>query len=276
MNETELKKIQASLLIIMDEIDALCRKHGIKYSLFAGSLLGAVRHKGIIPWDDDIDICMPRKDYDRFFEICSNELNSKFGIVTIFNTRHFGYGFSKVVLKGTRIKQNGLMKGNNIFELWIDVFPYDNVPNNKIKMFFHNYYNYLLVKLLEERYDGIFGKSGIVKRVCFIGLHFLNWLIQADSEKNWLINNMTRFNNDTTKEITCLASPYKYIKECLPSNFFENLTEYDFCGRKYYGYKDFDYYLNKIYGDYMKIPPPEERHTHNLEIIDLGVYAYES
>ena len=77
MTEENLKSFQKLLLLIVDEIDRICKKYDIKYTLFAGSLLGAVRHKGIIPWDDDIDIAMPREDFEYFFRVCEKELDHK-------------------------------------------------------------------------------------------------------------------------------------------------------------------------------------------------------
>lgn len=259
----------------MDEIDRICRKYDLKYSLYAGSLIGAVRHQGVIPWDDDIDVCMPRKDYDKFFELCKTELNPKFRTVTINNTKYYGYGFSKVTLKGTKVMQHGLQKKENIFELWVDIFPYDNVPDSIGSKHFHNWYNYFLIKLLEERYDGIYGIPNIAKRICFTLLHVINLFIPPKIEKKALIENMTKYKYKNTKEITSLSSPYKYYHECLPSNFFESLDEYNFCGRKYFGYHNYDFYLSKIYGDYMKLPPENKRHTHNLEIIDMKDYKNE-
>lgn len=273
MKQSDLNRLQNTILIIMDEIDRICRKHNLKYSLFAGSLIGAVRHKGIIPWDDDIDICMPRKDYELFFNICKKELKPEFGVTSIETKSDYGYGFSKITLKGTQIRQNGLNKGNNIFELWVDIFPYDCIPNSRLKQIKQNYKNYFLVKALEEKYDGIYGNKNFIKLFGFEILHIINLIIPPSVLKRQLIHNMTNYNNKNAKEITCLSSSYKYEKERLPSNYFDDLSEYDFCGRKYFGYTNYDYYLSKIYGDYMKLPPENKRHTHNLEIINLGIYG---
>lgn len=275
MSDIELKKLQNTLLIIMDEIDRLCRLHNFKYSLFAGSLIGAIRHNGIIPWDDDIDICMPREDYNAFLETCKKELKKEFSVTSIETKSEYGYGFSKITLCGTKIKQNGLYKGNNIFQLWVDIFPYDCIPNSKIKQKIQNYKNYFLVKLLEERYDGIYGKKTFIKIVIYSIFHIINFIIPSHILKEKLVNNMTKYNKDDAKEITCLSSPYKYEREILPASFFDKLSDYNFCGRKYLGFSNYDFYLTKIYGDYMKLPPENKRHTHNLEIIDLGVYGGE-
>lgn len=267
MNNEELRELQASLLEIMDEIDSICRKNKIRYSLSSGSLLGAVRHKGIIPWDDDIDVCMLRTDYDRFFDLCKTELGERFGMITIENKEDYGYGFSKIVLHGTKIKQIGLKEGQNVFEVWVDVFPYDHVPSSKLKRFFHKYYNYYLIKLLEERYDGIYGDTGIFKRLCFSALHMINKYTDADKAKRKLIKNMKKYNNEESMYITSLSGFYKYEKEILPKDFFDKLSEYKFSGRTYYGFANYDYYLQRLYGNYMKLPPEEKRHTHNVELV---------
>ncbi len=273
MTEENLKSFQKLLLLIVDEIDRICKKYDIKYTLFAGSLLGAVRHKGIIPWDDDIDIAMPREDFEYFFRVCEKELDHKFNVVNIENTERYGYGFSKLTLKKTKIVQKDIKNGNNIFEIWVDVFPYDNIPDSKFLSFKQNIINYFITKVLEERFDGIWGHPGILKRICYGIFHIFNMFISAEKLKKKLVNNMIKYNKKETLFISCICGYYGYSAEIMPRNIFDDLAEYEFSERLLKGFRDYDSYLRAIYGDYMELPPEGKRHTHNLEIIDWGDYG---
>lgn len=271
MNEFELKQLHSLLLVIACEIDRICRVNDIKYSLWAGTLIGAVRHRGFIPWDDDFDIAMPRDDYNRFLQIAQKELKEEFGIISINNKKKYGYGFAKITLKGTNIEQIGNKNGKNL-EIWVDIFPYDRVPDSKIKRFIQNKKNYFLMKLLEEKYDGLYGRASTIKKLSFGLLHLLNYIIDEEKAKKSLDKNMMKYENENTSYITCISSPYGYIKEMLLSNYFEKLEEYEFEGCKFLGFANYNDYLSQIYGDYMVLPPEEKRHIHNLVIHDFGPY----
>lgn len=270
MNCYELKKLHSLLLLIMCEIDKICKNYNLKYSLWAGSLIGAIRHNGFIPWDDDLDIAMPRDDYEKFCMIFKNIRNTKFSLVSL-DDHMYGYGFSKVILNGTRIEQLGVKNGKNL-EIWVDIFPYDNIPNSKFGRILQKSKNYFFMKLLEEKYDGIYGKKNPLKFLGFKFLHLLNLVINDNWSKLKLDNNMKKYDKIHTSHISCLSSPYGYYKEILPSDFFNDICEHKFEDYYFSIFNEYDFYLKKIYGDYMKLPPIEKRHVHNLVIHDFGEY----
>ncbi|HFI0659616.1 TPA: phosphorylcholine transferase LicD, partial [Streptococcus suis] len=151
--DTELSKLHTLDILLAEELKRICEKHKIKYFMIAGTLLGAVRHRGFIPWDDDMDFGMRRVEFERFVEVCSYELNSeKFQLQTMYTEKEYPFNFVKITLKGTSIIEEfskGKLKNNGIF---IDIFPVDNVSDNNIKAFFQMrlfwlFRNLLLIKL---------------------------------------------------------------------------------------------------------------------------------
>lgn len=268
MNEVELDKLHNNLIIILDEIDRICKKHGIKYSLHSGSLLGAVRHQGIIPWDDDIDIAMMRDDYDRFFDICKKELSSNFSVVTIESCDNYYYGMGKVLLKGTLVEQaigSGKKRKTN---LWVDIFPYDYIPESKIKRLWQASFSQLYIKQLEVYDDGIPTDSRFAKKAYFSMLKFINHFVNMDSVKKKLIIMVRRYNDNKTGEICCICG-FGYTRQILPNDFFDHVVEYQFENKMFLGFSDYDRYLKQVFGDYMKLPPIEKRQSHSFEIITL-------
>ena len=101
----DIKHLQACELIIAEEIKRICEKHSIKYFLLAGSMLGAIRHKGFIPWDDDMDFGMLRSDYEQFCEVCQDDLNPQFELVNWNTDANYPFSYGKIVLKKTHIKE---------------------------------------------------------------------------------------------------------------------------------------------------------------------------
>ena len=145
MNNKELRKVQLVQLDIAKEVDRICKKHNIKYFLVGGTLIGAVRHKGFIPWDDDLDIGMLRSDYDKFFEIAQKELYKKYEIVDWKIDPYYPHPMAKVVKKGT-IYRESKRRDNGNHGIWIDIFPYDKVSTNE----FERNFTYFELKIIRS------------------------------------------------------------------------------------------------------------------------------
>ena len=122
-----IDEIKQTELSILDYIDSVCKQHNVRYYLAYGTLLGAIRHKGFIPWDDDIDIYMLRSDYDRFIQLLSAEKENHYSLLSIYNDSDYFYEFAKVVDNRTSINANNLKAMRNE-GVWVDIFPLDNVP----------------------------------------------------------------------------------------------------------------------------------------------------
>ncbi len=136
-NTSLIKSIQFNLLIIMDELDRICRKNDIKYSLDGGSMLGAIRHNGFIPWDDDMDVVMLRKDYKKFIKACKKDLDSsKFTFESTKTSKFYSYNFGKLKLNNTVFEEKGSELVKEHKGLYIDIFPLDKTGKYVYKLQF--------------------------------------------------------------------------------------------------------------------------------------------
>lgn len=165
-----LRKMQLVELEMLKELDRICRKHSIKYVLDAGTLLGAVRHGGFIPWDDDVDVRMLRADYDRFCEVCKTELNNAFFLQTYKTDPGFLWGYARILKNGTVFmrKDHEMIKSRN--GIFIDVFPCDSYPDDEKDRRHAQRVSWLCRK---GRYS-VVGKKYAKKLSARIGFAFLN------------------------------------------------------------------------------------------------------
>lgn len=272
-NNNQVKQLHRCLIYIADEIDRICRINNIQYFLIAGTLLGAVRHKGIIPWDDDIDIGMLREDYNRFVEACKRDLGPRFSI-SEFNTEpSFGMPFTKIKLKGTRLVEEGCPKDLDE-SLFVDVIPIDKMPEKRssqmLQMFFTNTYKFLL--LFNCGYDmSSTRQHGAAVSIASV-LSKLPKRLLASRLVRW----QTRYNNTDSKTYINLCSSYPYGKEIFPYEALSDkpLKTMTFEGREYFVPHCVETILSQLYGNYLDLPPVESRvFRHTSETIDFGIYS---
>lgn len=273
MDSFDLKRLHKALILITSEIDRICKKNNIIYSLTGGSMIGAVRHKGIIPWDDDVDIAMLRSEYDFFLEVCKSELAPEFELQTLDNDPNYMFGFAKIVLRDTYLVQYGHEKTRHRKGIYVDVFPLDNVPDDFKQRKVHKMLNYLLVKLLFRKAGcQIESNKTLGKIIIFSILDFINLFAKVDILKKVLIYNMKRFNDFETQFVCNMAGYYGYEKETTRREYFENVVDMSFEGKQYSVSIHYDDFLSSVYGDYMKLPPENQRHTHEFQNLDFGIY----
>ena len=243
---SEVKKIE---LEVMDYFVSICKKHHLTYYLFWGTLLGAVRHSGFIPWDDDIDVVMPPKDYIKFLNIMKKEKSDKYYLQNIYNEKHCTFFFSKIRKNRTTMVESNLnylsfKKGINI-----DIFPLIPYPKNKINQFVFMY-RFRLVSLLLNRDVKLSGAIGKIINffLHLIPLNLCNKIEISKMEK--LINYKKDFDEYRV-----------YYYKGFDKNYFEKI-ELPFEDRKYSAPSSFHEILTKLYGDYMTPPPKEKRYGH--------------
>lgn len=254
----EIKKIELDILL---EFKKFCESNNLKYCLAYGTLLGAVRHKGFIPWDDDIDVCMPRPDYERFIKIFDG-YNERFKLKSN-RLNNMSAPFTKVIDVTTEIEAK-YVDGDIDTNLWIDVFPVDGLPEDD--------------NLLCDYYK----KVRIYRRV----LGLIDCKLGDGSNRfrkysKYILKPIANLigSKRCIEEIERLALTYDYkeskyvgmitwasngLGERMLKSEFEQSTEVEFEGHKFPAVACWDKYLNNIYGDYMKLPPIEKRRTHNM------------
>ena len=252
----DLKKIQLEILNI---VSLFCQKNNINYFLDCGTLLGAVRHKGYIPWDDDIDIGMLRDDYERF-KLLFNQYNTRYQFECNELDDSFNYPIGKVLDTNTILyepdKKTGLKLCVNI-----DVFVYDNAPDderNCNKMFKRrDRYNKLRYAQI---YPNAYNHQSIIKKTIrfFLKLYFS--LLPKNYYTKKIIKNSKRYINNQTKRVGNFTSITKFVGN---KEIFHSFIELEFEGKKYQAPIGYDIWLRNLYGDYMKLPPVNKRVRHH-------------
>ena len=265
------RKVQELTLYTLNTFITFCEKNGLRYYLTGGALIGVIRHKGFIPWDDDIDIGLPRKDFDRFHELIKTEMPDGFGICNRYTDPEWHFAMSQFVDRESEIIIHLAEKPRKA-HIWIDVFPLDGLPDNKIhrwlrvkNILFHRY----LVQIanISTQVDANRKRSKverIILAICkVIPLGKLintdktidkleNILRRSDFDKSsWCGNMLGRYREREVVKREWFGEPIKGIFESQEVN----IPEYS------------DPILKSLYGDYMKLPPEEDRIAHNVTIV---------
>ncbi|MCI7330967.1 MAG: LicD family protein [Selenomonadaceae bacterium] len=267
--ELSERQLQLRLLTILEDFKWLCQKYNLHFSLFGGTMLGAVRHQGFIPWDDDIDVAMPRPDYERLKTIFSQgEINGHPYLLT-----SGGYPFLKLFDLNTRFVPLSDHDIDQYHYLWIDIFPLDGFSdsdeeNRKIIKKFKFYR-----KVLGYSCRKIFnGKSALNKIQNFIKKFItlkLLWclltrIIGEQKIANWIDKQAQKYPYEKADYIGCVSYGLYGMGECMKKSEAEILCELDFEGQRMPAFSCWDSYLHGIYGDYMVLPPLEKRGSHSI------------
>ena len=263
-----LEQLHSVILIIADEIDRICKKNNIAYTISYGTLLGAVRHKGFIPWDDDFDIEMLREDYNRFIQACKTDLDeSKFFLQTDETEKFYAFAFAKVQLKGTEILEDFSKNVPIQHGVFVDIFPLDNLPGNKITAKHLVKINNIIKNVIWVKCG--YGTESYKKKVSYWLLKLAGLFFSIEKLKKVRNNLLNKFNSiETDYVFVSDSSKYKRNKD-----WYYQLSDYYFEGRKYKGITNYDTYLTTLYGNYLKLPPESERCYHSNGTVNLGSFS---
>jgi lipopolysaccharide cholinephosphotransferase len=255
-NIRDLQKIEFSILC---DIDRFCREKEIRYFLCGGTLIGAVRHKGFIPWDDDIDIGMLRPDYERFIKLYSSERNQ---LIWYGNNPKYCFPFARVFAKGTLLT-GGDFPGIGC-GVYVDVFPYDEVDDNPKEWKRSVRRLEIINDLLTLRNIRLFRKGRSLFKQLVVFLRFPLRLIPNRLPLAWLDRCNARRPRTKDTRIACFSTGAGYgIKEVHRRELFESFVNVTFEGMCFPAAKGWHECLSDQYGDYMKLPPVEKRITHH-------------
>lgn len=254
MNSEDLRELQLYGLEILKEVDKFCKENNIKYSLGEGTLLGAVRHNGFIPWDDDVDIYMTRENFDKFI----TTFKSKDFRVEYFNTmKKYWLPFAKVrMLKKTKFCTPKIEKISEYTGPRIDVLPIDYVPklNSKAQDRQGKLIKYWKIILRNHVYPA-YKKNKLYYYVIMV----IAKIIPYKFIVNQLTKLMKKYDNEVCKYACCMVGDYSVRKETFPKEYYEELITIKYEDAEFPISKYYDKILSRIYDDYMKLPKKEDR-----------------
>lgn len=275
-NANNLRELQLVELEILKEVVRICNENNITYYISGGTFLGAVRNKGFIPWDDDVDIAMPRTDYEKFLKIFDkkNE-NEDIKLSTFYNSAESKYYPAKVICENYKIKSKS-SKNEQIWSSWIDIFPLDGMPKNHMISKIHQVVLlYYRARLKFSCFDDVVDINNTKTRplheriLIWIGLHSnigkntpsIKYLIKIDKA-------LKKYSEEESEVYVNFMGSYKFKSIISKSDVYKNGALYEFEGMWLNGPKEFDKYLTQIYGKNYMIPPKtSDRNKHHTEVI---------
>jgi lipopolysaccharide cholinephosphotransferase len=278
MDREQLRGLQLMELYILSRVDDVCRKHNIRYYIVAGTLLGAIRHGGFIPWDDDIDIAMYREDYTKFLEIAPEELGPEFFVQTWKTERQYYRYVARVRANGTVFLPRSYVGVDIHNGVCVDIFPLDRIPKDyglAIQM------RALLIEFLQRlhRLKVIGGSKDVfrprdtrLRRILRLLMRPLTLLLPYE-----LIGRCVDYLCQLTSSqegglATSFFSGYGWRKEAVPHDVYGDGVTVTFEGKQFRAPSQWHVLLTRIYGDYLAMPPEEERDKHKVVLVDLGKY----
>lgn len=276
--KTELQRLQEFELDILKQTAKICEKNGLTYFVGYGTLLGAVRHKGFIPWDDDIDIVMPRPDYDRFLEIAEKQLSAPYQLHTATNGKgSYGYYYARVENTAVRL-QKSATANKTVIPAWIDVFPLDGIPDDerelcgwmkkcasRKKVFAASNAHYTAAA---DEFKKSRSSLKSKMRGAFLKLR-LDRLISTKRAWKRLDKAVTEYDYDSSNRIMNAMCFYGRSKEVFSKEAFGKGTPLPFEDFTVNAPEKYDFVLTQIYGDYMTPPEEGKRDRHHIRIIEM-------
>lgn len=263
---TQIEHLQSVILMIAKDIDKLCRENNIQYYLLGGSCIGAIRHKGFIPWDDDLDIIMDRHNYNRFIEVCRVQLDTNKYYLQI-GLQDWPLYFSKIRLNGTTLHEpEDDYAEEDKRGIYLDVFVMDNVPDNnilaRIQYCLAKYH--LCYQLGKRGY-----KSASIKNKIMI---MLSLPLKSKYIRNLVLSFIEKFNKIETNRQAFFYGRTRFRNAIVDKYLYGKPFYVDFEDTKLPVPEHYHEYLTQMFGDYMTLPPLEERKGLHLLSVDFGEY----
>lgn len=272
--QEDLRKAQLLMLKILKEVHRVCEENNIKYFLSDGTLIGAVRHNGFIPWDDDVDIGMLREEYEKFCKIAPEKLGEEFFFQTTETDPGYGLQFGKVMLKETKWIEcaafNTERKYNGIY---IDIFSYDKICRNKTKQKLHySKYRFVTGVIFVKQNYKFADKLSFSQKLKRLIKNVVASMIPLKQFLKWREKICCKYENHRTEDILVTKYGGNFYKNQNELLSLKELILHKFEDEQFYIPRDYDTVLRNLYGDYMTLPPEEKRQGHGILEYDFGHY----
>ncbi len=257
-----MNEVQACALNVLVEVDRVCKENNITYYLGYGTLLGAVRHKGFIPWDDDVDIVMERMEYIRFCKIAPRELKAPYALIHCEKGK-YAQTWAKVHnTETTFIEKTEVADKNRYKGVFIDIFPFDGIPSDEKKKKAYLKKRFFCVRGMTA-HTGIWSKLGkptMLQRISSI----VPYSVYFSMCKRLIL----KYKVEACESTTVIGGAEQ------AKALFDEIAYYDFEGLSFPSVKNYDGYLTAEYGDYMTLPPEDKRINHNTGAIVSTTESY--
>ena len=278
-DEETLKKLQRTELEILKDFLWICEQYNLTYFSFAGTAIGALRHKGFIPWDDDIDVCLPRKDYEAFIRAAKKEFPDKYTVMNAEENENYPLTTTRWMLKGTSFREEALKDIDCELGVFLDIYPFDNVSDDEKEYKKQAWDAWFWSKILilrcirEPVILGTGFRVSAVKAACRAG----HWFLKTFGFSKKKIYRkckaaMTRYNDRETGRLSYL---------CDTDRFWNTIDKQDLYPLRKEPFEDvylnfpanIEKMLSQMHPDFMTLPPVEKRKNHYPYQLDLGQYG---
>lgn len=257
-NSYNIKKMQDKLFFMLIEFHNVCCKHNIKYFMIGGTMLGAIRHKNFIPWDDDIDIGLPRREYEKLLSLPSSEWPSNIEINSPINIKDYPYAFSKMVDNSTTLVETLDIDIDYTQGIYIDIFPIDGVGNIKKDISRQQKKVDLIKRFICISNLSIKSRRNVLKKILIILIKIINKQKLQYILRNQLLKRKYECSNYVGNLLGAWGE-----KEVMPKEYFGEPRLYSFRDKLFFGPEKCEQYLTALYGDYMKLPSVEKQKSHH-------------
>ncbi len=281
-DDATLKRLQQLELGILKDFIYICDKYELTWFSFAGTAIGAIRHKGFIPWDDDIDVCLPRPDFEKFLQAAWTEFPDKYQILNAETDDRYPLTTTRLMLKGTKFKEMPLKDVPCDMGIFLDIYPFDNVSDDEKeyrKQAWDAWFwsKVLILRCLPKpmlRFKGV--KAALVTAACVV-INFFLGLFGFSRRKIYLRckEAMTRYNDRETSRISYLCDTDRFWNTIALADLYP-IRQLDFEDIQVNFPNRVEKMLAQMYPDYMTLPPVEKRRNHFPYELDFGIYGKEN
>jgi len=267
MKILSINEIQSMLLDLMKKVHTFLEENGIAYYMLGGSTLGAIRHGGFIPWDDDIDIGMLRDDYEKFLKVCHN-FDSEYAIVNFKNAKNCDFALTRIYINNTMIDDKSVAKTKLDKRLYFDIFPLDIVPESEEE---RRAFEKKIIKkkkslgyMYARNYENSSAEMFIKNMIAAFYAPFRGHILKSCDKL------MTKYQNIDSSYVCSLCSQYSFKKQVMPKVYYGTPVLHKFEDSEFYIPEQTHKYLSTLFGeDYMEIPPEDKRRKgHDIYLLD--------
>ena len=274
-DNSQLRSLQLTEVNILKLFAEICEKHHLRYYMVGGTMLGAIRHKGFIPWDEDMDVGMPRPDYEKFMAICRSELPDGYDLRTFRQNADYKRAFSKLVDKRVTITNDSNVKTTYEYA-WLDIFPFDGMPKNRIHQLAHfwhmTFWRFLYrASCFDEMVNLNRPGRPLYLRVIIKFLQVTHFGSRLDTRKLLmkLEKGLARFPYDDCEFMVSFFGQYM-TKEIVDKKLLGKGARYPFEGLMLIGPEKYHEFLTQFYGDYMTPPKDSDKNKLNISSIEYN------